>query len=123
LFSSYAVNSAKGETVKNDEKRGEQADRCQVGVPKIAGTVYVNGSCLGPAEMDPATGNIEQGPHVTRRLARAGDIMVVRIDRSPMNACRWLVGLSCGHEIWIGAKRKPTRKTYKCVTCEKAVTP
>ena len=30
-----------------------------------SGTLYVVGSCLGPAERDPTTGNIESGPHVT----------------------------------------------------------
>jgi hypothetical protein len=31
------------------------------------GTLFVNGSNLGPAERDPVTGNIEAGPHVTAR--------------------------------------------------------
>jgi hypothetical protein len=43
------------------------------------GTLIVNGSCLGPAERDPATGNIELGPNVTERSMQ-------RIDLSPFDA-------------------------------------
>lgn len=81
------------------------------------GTSYVNGHNLGPAERDPTTGNIEQGPHVTRRAAIAGDIAVDRVDRSPMNAKRWTLSLACGHVIWVTSARKPARKTAKCTTC------
>lgn len=34
------------------------------------GTLFVNGSNLGPAERDPKTGVIEQGPHVTARAKK-----------------------------------------------------
>lgn len=86
--------------------------------PMQKGTAYVNGSCLGPAERDPATGNIEQGPHITRKHAKNGDIAVIAIDRSPMNAKRWSLTLSCGHEIWMTSSRKPKTKTAKCEKCE-----
>ena len=85
---------------------------------KQKGTMYVNGSCLGPAERDPATGNIEQGPHITRKHAASGDIAVVAVDRSPMNAKRWSLTLSCGHEVWVTSTRKPKTKTAKCAKCE-----
>lgn len=80
------------------------------------GILYVNGSCLGPAERDPVTGNIEQGPHVTRRAAVDG-IAVLRVDRSPMNPKRWVLTLSCNHEVWVTAARKPQQKTSPCATC------
>lgn len=81
------------------------------------GTYYVNGHNLGPAERDPNTGNISLGPHITQRAARNGDIAVVRVDRSPMNAKRWVLTLSCGHEVWLTATKKPARKTSKCTRC------
>jgi len=36
-----------------------------------AGTVFVNGFNLGPAERDRKTGNIEMGPQVTQRAIQA----------------------------------------------------
>lgn len=35
------------------------------------GTLYVNGSCLGPAERDPKSGRISAGPHIKARRKRA----------------------------------------------------
>lgn len=87
------------------------------------GTAYVGGHNLGPAERDPRTGTIEAGPHVTQRAARAGAIAVLRIDRSPMNAKRWTLSLSCGHEVWVTATKKPARKTAKCPTCARGSQP
>lgn len=81
------------------------------------GTLYVNGSCLGPAERDPSTGNTELGPHITARAAKAGDIAVVRVDRSPMNPRRWELTLACGHTLWVTSGKRPSRKTSKCATC------
>jgi len=80
------------------------------------GTLYVNGSCLGPAECDPATGRIESGPHVTARAAVSG-MAVLRVDRSPMNPKRWVLTLACNHEVWVTSTRKPTQKTSPCTTC------
>lgn len=80
------------------------------------GTLYVNGSCLGPAERDPATGCIESGPHVTARAAVSG-MAVLRVDRSPMNPSRWALTLSCGHEVWVTSAQRPKRKTSPCATC------
>lgn len=81
------------------------------------GTVYVNGHMLGPAERDPATGNIEQGPHVTARAAKNDTIAVLRVDQSPLNAKRWELSLSCGHTLWVTANKRPARKAVKCSTC------
>jgi hypothetical protein len=81
------------------------------------GTLYVNGHNLGPAELDLRTGTVEAGPHVARRSAIGGDVTVLRVGRSPMNAKRWLLSLSCGHEVWITAAKKPACKTAKCQTC------
>lgn len=80
------------------------------------GTLYVGGSCLGPAERDPATGNIESGPHVTARAAVSG-MAVMRVDRSPMNPRRWSLTLACGHEVWVTSAQKPKRTTSPCATC------
>lgn len=85
--------------------------------PVETGTSYVNGCCLGPAERDPITGNISQGPEVTRRAAQSGDVAVVRVDQSPMNKKRWELTLSCGHTTWVTSSRRPTRKTSTCTRC------
>jgi len=42
---------------------------------------------------------------------------VVRVDRSPMNAKRWLLELECGHECWVTQACKPTPKQHACVQC------
>ena len=43
---------------------------------------------------------------------------VTRIDQSPMNAQRWCLQLSCGHEEWLTAKRKPKKEKFRCSRCE-----
>jgi hypothetical protein len=40
---------------------------------------------------------------------------VTSADQSPMNARRWCCELSCGHEVWVTASRKPKR--VLCLTC------
>lgn len=42
---------------------------------------------------------------------------VERIDRSPMNAKRWLMLLDCGHEVWTTAVRRPARRSAPCPEC------
>ena len=42
---------------------------------------------------------------------------VVRIDQSAMNALRWVMQLSCGHDVYVTAKRKPKKKTATCDKC------
>ncbi len=39
------------------------------------------------------------------------------VKQSPMNAIRWLLLLDCGHEEWVTAKRRPTRRTIRCSKC------
>lgn len=39
------------------------------------------------------------------------------VKQSPMNALRWCCQLDCGHDEWVTAKRRPTRKTIKCSKC------
>lgn len=85
------------------------------------GTLYVNGSNLGPAERNLAAGTVEAGPHVAKRAAKSGSVAIVRIDRSPMNAKRWQLSLACGHDLWVTATRRPTKKTSKCATCAREV--
>jgi hypothetical protein len=80
------------------------------------GTYYPPG---GPAERDLDTGTISMGPYITRSHAKSGDLAVLRVDQSPMNAKRWTLTLSCGHEIWVTSQRKPVRKTAGCPTCAK----
>lgn len=47
---------------------------------------------------------------------------VVDVHRSPANRLRWCLTLSCGHGLWITAKRQPQRKTAYCERCgEEAV--
>jgi hypothetical protein len=43
--------------------------------------------------------------------------LVLRVDRSPMNALRWCCELECGHEVWITSKRRPSRSRMKCSKC------
>lgn len=38
----------------------------------------------------------------------------VRAVQSPMNAERWLLEFSCGHEYWTNAKRKPNPTKQLC---------
>lgn len=40
--------------------------------------------------------------------------MVVRVTRSPLNPHRWALDLSCGHEVWVTARTRPTRSTAVC---------
>ena len=42
---------------------------------------------------------------------------VVRATRSPLNAGRWSLDLNCGHEVWVTARRKPTRRFAPCERC------
>jgi hypothetical protein len=42
---------------------------------------------------------------------------VVRVTQSPMNPKRWALDLSCGHEVWVTARTKPSRKTELCGRC------
>lgn len=44
---------------------------------------------------------------------------VTRVERSPMNKERWVVSLECGHEEWVSASRRPTRRRMKCTRCER----
>ena len=45
-------------------------------------------------------------------------IMTVRrVDRSPINPKRWCLTLSCGHEAWITAIRRPQRMKMECARC------
>lgn len=44
---------------------------------------------------------------------------VQRADQSPMNPKRWCLTLSCGHEVWVTANRKPTRMKAECDRCQR----
>jgi len=46
---------------------------------------------------------------------------VQRVDQSPMNARRWCLTLSCGHEVWVTAVRKPQRMKAECERCPKVL--
>ena len=43
---------------------------------------------------------------------------VVKVTQSPLNALRWSLDFECGHELWITARRRPTRKTADCLRCD-----
>lgn len=51
------------------------------------------------------------------------EMTVQRVDRSPMNPYRWCLELSCGHEVWVTAKRKPTRMKAVCPECKEPRAP
>ena len=42
---------------------------------------------------------------------------VQRVNQSPMNASRWCITLSCRHEVWVTAKRKPQHMMMTCPDC------
>lgn len=46
---------------------------------------------------------------------------VVRVDQSPMNPVRWCLGLDCGHEEYVTAKRRPVRSSHPCGACKAAL--
>ena len=39
---------------------------------------------------------------------------VISVHQSPMNPKRWCLGLSCGHDQWVTATRRPQSRTAKC---------
>jgi hypothetical protein len=43
--------------------------------------------------------------------------------QSPLNPLRWNATLSCGHDVWVNGKQKPTAKTAECGRCESTPTP
>ncbi len=43
--------------------------------------------------------------------------MVTRVSQSPLNATRWSLDLSCGHEVWITSRSRPVRKFSPCSIC------
>lgn len=43
---------------------------------------------------------------------------VRRVDRSPLNAQRWIIELACGHGHWVSQARRPGRKTMPCDQCK-----
>lgn len=51
------------------------------------------------------------------RRAMANCVPVKRITQSVLNPVRWCLDLECGHETWVTANRRPTRKTAKCERC------
>src|SRR5882672_1893650 len=42
---------------------------------------------------------------------------VLKITQSPLNPRRWSLDLNCGHDIWVTARRKPTRQFAPCPKC------
>lgn len=50
---------------------------------------------------------------------RATRSRVLSVKQSPLNEQRWCLNLECGHEVWITAKRRPTRKLATCELCER----
>ena len=49
--------------------------------------------------------------------AKLSAVTVLRVDQSPLNARRWSLSLSCGHDEWVTSVKKPTRKTAQCSEC------
>lgn len=55
---------------------------------------------------------------VAARTEGARQQMTVQsVKQSPMNAMRWMLTLSCGHETWVTSKSKPKRMKEFCPTC------
>lgn len=46
---------------------------------------------------------------------------VIRATRSPMNAKRWCLSLTCGHETWVTATRQPKIKRVDCTGCARGI--
>lgn len=45
---------------------------------------------------------------------------VIHVKQSPLNPQRWCCDLDCGHDQWVTAKKRPTRKTLACDKCSEA---
>lgn len=45
---------------------------------------------------------------------------VVRVDRAPLNAKRWCLQLSCGHDRWVTRSSKPKIQSHYCERCASA---
>lgn len=54
---------------------------------------------------------------MTNTLNKLPVMTVRRVDQSPMNAQRWCLTLSCGHEIWVTSKTRPQRMKAPCPEC------
>lgn len=72
-----------------------------------------------------STAGLSFGPHVAacrlkEQLAKVKPSKVVAVRQSPMSATRWSLDLDCGHDVWVGGKTKPTRKTFRCHQCATA---
>ncbi len=50
-------------------------------------------------------------------MAKKKAAKIIAIKQSPLNAQRWCCDLDCGHDQWIGGKRRPSRKTMICHKC------
>jgi hypothetical protein len=44
-------------------------------------------------------------------------VQVINYKISPLNSRQWNCSLSCGHDFWVTATRKPTKKTAYCTKC------
>jgi hypothetical protein len=45
-------------------------------------------------------------------------VSILRVTQSPMNALRWVLDLSGGHEAWITQKMRPRLgKSVHCAVC------
>lgn len=72
-----------------------------------------------------STAGISFGPHVAAcrlkaKLAKVKPSRVIAMRQSPLSATRWSLDLDCGHDVWVGGKTKPTRKTFRCHKCASA---
>lgn len=54
---------------------------------------------------------------VGRAIAALTKRTVTGVRQSPMNAMRWSVDLSCGHDVWVTAKKRPKAKAMTCPKC------
>ena len=72
----------------------------------------------------PRVRGASQCPGACARRPRAEDAMrviVTDVAQSPANPRRWFLETSCGHGVWVTARRRPTRRTVVCRVC--GVTP
>lgn len=60
-------------------------------------------------------GNVAKGESVKQEMTVQGHLT----KQSPLNPNQWNLVLSCGHEIWVTRKRRPTAMKAICQTCTK----
>jgi len=72
-----------------------------------------------PIEIQPEPPQLKVDPATPQpKKLKLQQMTVQRVDQSPMNPSQWCLTLSCGHELWVTAKRRPQRMKAGCERCQ-----